>query len=218
MEKIIIEQSNDKLYDDLLEVVKPYLSDFTGYDEKEQSFNIVLAVKELLGQLEQENKELSKLIKGTKDYTEVCSVCKDEVTIYPNISGRTDYTQNEVECLTLAQIISRKNNLEQKNEELKQTIKELTQSLDDCNVQRTQLKARLTPLEDSYFNGLSSIEIAGLAKKSIRITTYNRQLETTLEEIDKKLELALDIEQTDAEESFDLLYEIQDIITEAIGE
>lgn len=73
--------------------------------------------------------------------------------------------------------------LEQENEELKQTIKDLTQSLDDCNIQRTQLKARLTPLEDSYFNGLSSIEIAELAKKSIRITTYNRKLETALEEI-----------------------------------
>ena len=36
------------LYDDLLEVVEPYLGDFTGYDEKEQAFNIVLAVKELL--------------------------------------------------------------------------------------------------------------------------------------------------------------------------
>ena len=36
------------LYDDLLKVVEPYLGDFTGYDEKEQAFNIVLAVKELL--------------------------------------------------------------------------------------------------------------------------------------------------------------------------
>ena len=36
------------LYDDLLEVIQPYLGDFTGYDEKEQAFNIVQAVKELL--------------------------------------------------------------------------------------------------------------------------------------------------------------------------
>ena len=73
-----------------------------------------------LKRLEQENKKLSKLIRGTKDYAEVCSVCKDEVTIYPNISGRTDYTQNEVECRTLARIIIRKNNLEQENKELKE--------------------------------------------------------------------------------------------------
>lgn len=79
-----------------------------------------------LQRLKQENKELSKLIRGTKDYAEVCSVCKDEVTIYPNISGRTNYTQNEVECRTLVQIITQKNNLEQENKELKeekQTIK-----------------------------------------------------------------------------------------------
>ena len=36
------------LYNDLLEVIQPYLGDFTGYDEKEQAFNIVQAVKELL--------------------------------------------------------------------------------------------------------------------------------------------------------------------------
>ena len=36
------------LYEELLKVVEPYLSDFTGYDEKEQAFDIVLAVKELL--------------------------------------------------------------------------------------------------------------------------------------------------------------------------
>ena len=99
-----------------------------------------------------------------------------------------------------------------------ETKEELHKQLKRLEQENKELKARLTPFEDSYFNGLSSIEIAGLAKKSIRITTYNRQLEHAIEEIDKKLELALDVEQTDAEESFDLLYEIQDIITEAIGE
>lgn len=43
------------LYADLLEVIEPYLSDFTGYDEKEQAFNIVLAVKELLLEFSIEN-------------------------------------------------------------------------------------------------------------------------------------------------------------------
>lgn len=45
-----------------------------------------------------------------------------------------------------------------------------------------RLKARLRPLEDSYFKGLSSIEIAELAKKSIRITAENRKLEYALQE------------------------------------
>lgn len=46
-----------------------------------------------------------------------------------------------------------------------------------------RLKARLRPLEDSYFKGLSSIEIAELAKKSIRVTAENRKLEYALQEI-----------------------------------
>ena len=36
------------LYEELLKVVEPYLSDFTGYNEEEQAFDIVQAVKELL--------------------------------------------------------------------------------------------------------------------------------------------------------------------------
>lgn len=64
-----LEQSSDKLYNDLLEVVKPYLSDFTGYDENEQCFNIALAVKELLGQLEQENENLKKELATERLYS-----------------------------------------------------------------------------------------------------------------------------------------------------
>lgn len=50
------------------------------------------------------------------------------------------------------------------------------------------------------------------------ILKENEELKNILTNIDKKLELALDVEQTDAEESFDLLYTIQDLIREAIGE
>ena len=49
------------------------------------------------------------------------------------------------------------------------------------------------------------------------ILKENEELKNILTNIDKKLELALDVEQTDAEESFDLLYTIQDLIREAIG-
>lgn len=90
--------------------------------------------------LEQENEELSKLIRGTKDYAEVCSVCKDEVTIYPNISGRTDYTQNEVECRTLAQIITRKNNLEQENRALKDNNNRLQAIIDDGRAENKRFR------------------------------------------------------------------------------
>ena len=39
----------------------------------------------------------------------------------------------------------------------------------------------IKPFLDSYFNGLDFKTIAELAKKSIRITTYNRELENKIE-------------------------------------
>lgn len=55
-------------------------------------------------------------------------------------------------------------------------------------------------------------------KKWKRKEQENEKLKNILKDIDKKLELALDTEQTDTEESFDLLYEIQDILTEVMEE
>ncbi|MCR5266761.1 MAG: hypothetical protein K6E29_09265 [Cyanobacteria bacterium RUI128] len=73
-------------------------------------------------------------------------------------------------------------------------IELLEQKCDKLQAENEQLKARLRPLEDSYFKGLSSIQIAELAKKSIRITAENRKLEDALQEIReliKKLDLSL---------------------------
>lgn len=64
----------------------------------------------------------------------------------------------------------------------------LEKQVKELKAENEKLKARLRPLEDSYFNGLSSIEIAELAKKSIRITTENRKLEDLLQEIKDFLE------------------------------
>lgn len=60
------------LYADLLEVIEPYLSDFTGYDEKEQGFNIVLAVKELLSEFNIENVRLNSCLQEIKEIAETC--------------------------------------------------------------------------------------------------------------------------------------------------
>lgn len=43
----------------------------------------------------------------------------------------------------------------------------------------------IDPLLDPYFRGLSSLDIAELAKKSIRLTAENRRLEEALEEIEE---------------------------------
>lgn len=78
--------------------------------------------------------------------------------------------------------------LEQENKKLKRLLEtkcesELDKENSELKAENERLKARLRPLEDSYFKGLSSIEIAELAKKSIRVTAENRKLEYALQEI-----------------------------------
>lgn len=43
-----IVSKQDGLYEELFEAIAPYIGDFTGYDEENQCFNIILAVKELI--------------------------------------------------------------------------------------------------------------------------------------------------------------------------
>ena len=46
-----VEEKMSKGYAELTELVKPYIDDFTGYNEELGGFDIVLCVKELLGKL-----------------------------------------------------------------------------------------------------------------------------------------------------------------------
>lgn len=50
----------------------------------------------------------------------------------------------------------------------------------------------ITLLGDNYFNGLNLEQILELAKKSIRITTYNRELENKIELLDEKINALLE--------------------------
>lgn len=93
------------------------------------------------------------------------------------------------------------------NEKLKTDIGIYKGIIDSDKEENERLKARLRPLEDSYFKGLSSIEIAELAKKSIRVTAENRKLEYALQEI-------RDIAgfHTSKDDSEDVQSDMQDII------
>ena len=42
------------------------------------------------------NETLSQLIRNTKEYSDVCDMCKDEILIYPTISGRTKYKYQKI--------------------------------------------------------------------------------------------------------------------------
>lgn len=86
------------------------------------------------------------------------------------------------------------NNLQKENEELKSKLKRLQRQYNnvldlakknsDANEYCLQeLEKRLEPFQDDYFIGLNEKQIAKLAKKSIKLTTYNRKLEDCLEEI-----------------------------------
>lgn len=91
-----------------------------------------------------------------------------------------------------------------------------------------QLKARIKPFEDGYFNGLSPIEIAELAKKSIRLTCENRRLEDLQREIKAIAENNIDCKQYEIDhdcfndtrckalrELIETLQQILDLITKA---
>lgn len=87
----------------------------------------------------------------------------------------------------------------QECEELKknnQILCDLYKNVDSCLQKRTEkfdcyLKA-LDEIEDEYFKGLDTKQIAELAKKSIRLTTENRKLENKLSDIAGICEQILD--------------------------
>lgn len=54
----------------------------------------------------QEYRNLSDILRATDIYSEVCSSCRDEILIYSSISGKTGYTDNEVDRITLRRIIN----------------------------------------------------------------------------------------------------------------
>lgn len=74
--------------------------------------------KKLQRKIDEYNK-IADVLRNTEIYSEVCDTCKDEILTYPSISGRTDYTDNEVDIITLKKIIDRLKYKEQECEELK---------------------------------------------------------------------------------------------------
>ena len=68
----------------------------------------------------------------------------------------------------------------------KSTVKNrnLKQECEELKSKNSILKNSLKPFQNEYFKNLETIVIAGLAKKSIRITAENTQLRKALEEIE----------------------------------
>lgn len=70
----------------------------------------------------EEINNISHIIRSTEEYSDVCDMCRDEILLYPTISGRTEYSQDEVEQITLKRIIDKLRAKEQECEELKKEI------------------------------------------------------------------------------------------------
>ena len=70
----------------------------------------------------QEYQKLADILRATDTYSEVCSSCKDDILIYPSISRRTNYTDNEVDAITLRRIIDELKDKTQEGEKYKKLV------------------------------------------------------------------------------------------------
>ena len=96
----------------------------------------------------------------------------------------------------------------------KSTVKNrnLKQECEELKSKNSILKNSLKPFQNEYFKNLETIVIAGLAKKSIRITAENTQLRKALEEIEDICNVADRYELEELQET------IFNIINKAKGE
>ena len=66
-------------------------------------------------------------------------------------------TLEDTELCSCYQLYKQLKRLEQENKELKETVKDLNQSIQNCNVQRTKMYKALEEIKN-YLNTLSSID------------------------------------------------------------
>lgn len=76
---------------------------------------------------------ISQIIRSTEEYSAVCDMCRDEILLYPTISGRTEYSQDEVEQITLKRIIDKLRAKEQEIEKIKNFVAGLMFDTDCIN-------------------------------------------------------------------------------------
>lgn len=100
------------------------------------------------------NETLSQLICNTKEYSDVCDMCKDEILIYPTISGRTEYTQEEVEQITLKRIIGKLQAKEQKCKNLEEELRGCRIAIKDISTENTEI----CKISEKYKQALEEIE------------------------------------------------------------
>lgn len=91
---------------------------------------------------------LSEIIQQTEEYKQICDQCKDEVLIYPTISNRTNYTQEEVEAETLRVILRRYKEADKIKQEIQQHCKHIDETNKILYNEKVQLLDKNQELQD----------------------------------------------------------------------
>lgn len=136
-------------------------------------------------QIEEFEESLHKLKEENEEYIQTIQKFMDNAGI------ECDDDEQELRTLPNAGTYLFKLRLE--NDDLKQTIKDLTQSLDDCNVQRTQLKKENEELKEEYQQAHDDFITSDAC---LRIAnTEKDKLEHALEEIKKLTVIGINASQ-----------------------
>lgn len=140
-------------------------------------------IKNILRQLARKTQEynnLANILHATTIYPEICDRCKDEILIYPMISGKTSYTDHEVDLETLIAIVDRLKYKTQECEELKTENEEL-------NDRMAEVTFRATGGRLSYSNyTLDAIEKAFNDQLEI---LSDQKVEEETKELEKEIEI-----------------------------
>lgn len=91
---------------------------------------------------------LSKIIQQTEEYKQVCDRCKDEILIYPTISERTNFTQEEVEADTLRVILRRYKEANKTKQDLQAHCKHIDETNRILYNEKVELLGKNTELQD----------------------------------------------------------------------
>lgn len=91
---------------------------------------------------------LSEIIQQTEEYKQVCDQCKDEILIYPTISGRTNFTQKEVEAETLRVILRRYKEVNETIQNLRTHCKHIDETNKILYNEKVQLLDKNQELQD----------------------------------------------------------------------
>lgn len=152
---------------------------------------------------------------STKEFEKIIDLLERKTQEYTDL--KEDYNELEQRHNEAFQEFERlKKECEELKAENKRLVGTIANHVFDGFEELDRYRKVLAPFQDEYFKGLDTTAIAELAKKSIRLTTENRKLETALDEIEEMLQVIVKSNKVYPLQSN--LYKILNIISKAKGE